>query len=62
MKIDIYCHVVGNGTDLDNVDNDIYLYAEDNQHWVTRILYNLLEKDLDKLEADLNRDGKWYGC
>lgn len=57
MRIDMHCHVAGNGTDIHNVDNDVYLYAEDNQHWFTRILYNMLEKDLEKMEADLNRDG-----
>lgn len=57
MKIDIHCHVIGNGTDINNVDNDVFLYAEDNQHWFTRILYNMLEDDLVRMEADLNRDG-----
>lgn len=57
MKIDIHCHVAGNGIDINNVDNDVYCYAEDNQHWFTRILYNMLEEDLEKMEADLNRDG-----
>jgi len=57
MRIDMHCHVVGNGRDIHNADADVYLYAEDNQHWFTRILYNLLDKDLKELEADLNRDG-----
>ncbi len=57
MKIDIHCHVAGNGIDINNVDNDVYCYAEDNQHWFTRILYNMLEADLVRMEADLNRDG-----
>jgi uncharacterized protein len=57
MRIDMHCHVVGNGRDIHNADADVYLYAEDNQHWFTRILYNLLDKDLKEMEADLNRDG-----
>ncbi len=57
MKIDMHCHVAGNGIDINNVDNDVYCYAEDNQHWFTRILYNILEDDLVRMEADLNRDG-----
>lgn len=57
MKIDIHCHVVGKGNNIENIDNEVYFNAEDNQHWFTRILYNLLEKDLIKMEADLNRDG-----
>jgi uncharacterized protein len=57
MRIDMHCHVAGNGSDINNVDNDVYCYAEDNQLWFTRILYNMLEDDLEKMEADLNRDG-----
>ncbi len=52
----MHCHVIGNGTDLQNIDNDVYLYAEDNQHWFTRMLANMIEADLEKMEADLNRD------
>ena len=58
MKIDIHCHVVGNGSDMGQVDTDVYFNPHDNQHWFTRILYNLLEEDLIRLEADLNEDGK----
>jgi hypothetical protein len=57
MRIDMHCHVIGNGTDLQNIDNDVYLYAEDNQHWFTRMLANLIEGELERMEADLNRDG-----
>lgn len=57
MRIDIHCHVIGNGKDINNVDNDVYLYAEDNQHWFTRILANLVEGELKRMEADLNNDG-----
>ncbi len=57
MKIDMHCHVIGNGKDIMNVENDVYLYAEDNQHWFTRILANLVEGELVRMEADLNRDG-----
>lgn len=57
MKIDMHCHVIGNGTDLQNIDNDVYLYAEDNQHWFTRMLANLIEGELERMEADLDHDG-----
>lgn len=57
MRIDIHCHVIGNGININNVDNDVYLYADDNQLLFTRILANLIEEDLEKMEADLNRDG-----
>ncbi len=58
MKIDAHFHVAGNGTDLNNVDNDIYFMADDNNHWFTRILYNMLEENLEDQGADFNRDGK----
>jgi len=58
MKIDVHFHVLGNGTDINNVDNDVYLYTDDNHHWFTRILFNLIEEDMKKLEADFNKDGK----
>jgi len=58
MKIDMHFHVLGNGIDIANVDNDVYFCADDNNHWFTRMLYNLIEGDLKRMEADLNRDGK----
>jgi len=58
MKIDVHFHVAGNGTDLSNVDKDIYFKADDNNHWFTRILYNMLEEDLENQGADFNSDGK----
>lgn len=57
MRIDIHCHATGKGTDIRKVDKEVYFNAEDNQHWFTRILYNMLEDDLVRMEADLNRDG-----
>jgi hypothetical protein len=58
MRIDMHCHIIGSGNDMSNVANDVYLGVDDNQHWFARILYNLVEKDLARMEADLNRDGK----
>lgn len=57
MKIDIHCHAIGKGRDIANIDREIFFKPEDNQHYFTRILYNLLEEDLIKMEGDLNRDG-----
>jgi len=39
------------------VDNDVYLYAEDNQLLFTRMLACLIREDPERMEADLNRDG-----
>lgn len=58
MKIDIHCHMVGNGSDITQVDHDVYFNPYDNQHWVTKILYRLVENELLKLEVDLDQDGK----
>ena len=58
MKIDIHCHALGNGMDINNTEKDIYFNVEDNPHWLTRILYDMVEKDLKKNGADFNRDGK----
>jgi predicted TIM-barrel fold metal-dependent hydrolase len=59
MRIDVHFHVIGNGTDLNNVDNDVYFYADDNNHWFTRILYNMIEEDIERQGADFNQDGKF---
>jgi len=57
MKIDVHCHMVGNGRNLDNALDDVYFYPDDNQHWFTRMLANMLEEDLKRNSADLDRDG-----
>ena len=58
MKIDVHFHVLGNRTDLNNVDNDVYFYTDNNNHWFTRILYNMIEEDIERQSADFNQDGK----
>lgn len=45
MRIDIHCHAIGKGTDISKVDTEVYFNAQDNQHWFTRILYNMLEDE-----------------
>jgi hypothetical protein len=57
MRFDMHVHVVGNGTRLEDVDRDVFFNPSDNHHWFTRILYQLLEDDLDRFGADLDRDG-----
>ena len=57
MNIDVHCHVVGNCKDIARVHEDVYVYAEDNQLLLTRILVNMVEDDLVRMEADLDHDG-----
>ena len=57
MKIDIHIHALGNGRDLKRVDEDIYFNADDNHHWFTSLLYNMVEEDLERMGADFNQDG-----
>ncbi len=57
MRIDVHCHVIGNGRDISKVGENVYLYAEDNQLFFTRMLANLIEEELIGMEADLNKDG-----
>lgn len=58
MRIDMHCHVVGNGENIDEVDRDVYFYPDDNQHWFARILYTAVENDLEGMGGDQDRDGK----
>jgi uncharacterized protein len=57
MGIDIHCHVAGNGTNLDNVNNDVFFKPKDNNHWFTRILYNMMTSSAAKLGGDPNKNG-----
>ena len=57
MRIDIHCHAIGKGTDITKIDSEVYFNAEDNQHWFTRILYNVLEDDLLAMSGDSDHSG-----
>jgi uncharacterized protein len=57
MKIDMHFHVVGRGKDIDQVDENVFFYPEDNNTFLTGVLYRLVERDLVKLGADLDRSG-----
>ena len=57
MKFDIHFHVVGRGAEIDQVDDNVYFNPDDNNLFFTRILYGMVEKDLEKLEADLDQSG-----
>jgi hypothetical protein len=57
MRFDMHLHVVGRGTDITRVDENVYFYPDDNHLFLTRILYGMVEKDLKKLGADADRSG-----
>lgn len=58
MKIDMHFHILGDGKDLNNIDDDVYLEFDDNHHWFIRVLSVMVEQDLKKMGADFNQDGK----
>jgi hypothetical protein len=58
MKIDMHFHVVGSGTNIQKVDEDVYFYPDDNNLWFTRILYSLVDQELKDLIGGLQADGK----
>ena len=57
MKLDVHFHVVGRGNDISQVNDNVFFYPEDNNLLITRVLYKLVEKDLEKLGADLDQSG-----
>lgn len=57
MKIDMHFHVVGRGKDIHQVNENVFFYPEDNNLLITRVLYKLVEKNLEKLGADLDQSG-----
>lgn len=57
MRIDIHCHLAGKGSDIGKADEGVYFNVDDNNHWLTGLLYHLVEMGLEDLQADLNRDG-----
>ena len=57
MKLDMHFHVVGRGVDINQVDENIYFNPDDNNLFFTRILYGLVEKDLENVGADIDQSG-----
>jgi hypothetical protein len=62
MKIDIHCHVLGNGKDINHVDNDIYYNTPENavgkfdakkyfvKYVVTKLIENFIKKEGGKID------------
>ena len=57
MKIDMHSHVVGRGKDIDQVDDQVFFYPEDNNTLLTSVLYRLVEKYLGEAGADFDQSG-----
>jgi predicted TIM-barrel fold metal-dependent hydrolase len=57
MKIDMHFHVVGRGQDINQVDDNVFFYPEDNNTLLTRVLYRLVEKYLGEAGADFDHSG-----
>ena len=57
MKIDMHFHVVGRGNDISQVNDNVFFYPEDNNTFLTQVLYKLVEKELGKLGADFDQSG-----
>ncbi len=57
MKFDMHFHVVGRGAEIHQVDENVYFNPDDNNLFFTRILYGMVEKDLEKLGADMDQSG-----
>jgi predicted TIM-barrel fold metal-dependent hydrolase len=57
MKMDMHFHVVGRGKDIDQVDDQVFFYPEDNNALLTSVLYRLVEKYLGKAGADFDQSG-----
>lgn len=57
MKIDTHFHVVGRGKSIDQVNDQVFFYPEDNNTLLTSVLYRLVEKYLGEAGADLDQSG-----
>ena len=57
MKIDMHFHVVGRGKDINQVDENVFFYPEDNNAFFTGVLYRLVEKYLGEAGADIDQSG-----
>ena len=57
MKMDIHFHVVGRGNDINQVNDNVFFYQEDNNTLLTRVLYKLVEKTLGEVGADFDQSG-----
>jgi predicted TIM-barrel fold metal-dependent hydrolase len=57
MKLDMHFHVVGRGNDFSQINENVFFYPEDNNTLLTRVLYRLVENELETLNADFDQSG-----
>jgi hypothetical protein len=56
-RVDMHVHFVGRGSDIEKADTQVYFNADDNQHLLTRVLYKLLDENLQRMGGDADGDG-----
>ena len=64
MRIDVHCHAVGKGKNIEDIENKVYFNINDEPNWFTRRFYNflyndILERELIKLGADTDDNDGW---
>lgn len=57
MKLDMHFHVVGRGRNINQVDDNVFFYPEDNNTLITQVLYRLVEDYLGEAGADFDQSG-----
>jgi hypothetical protein len=53
----MHFHVVGRGKDINQVNENVFFYPEDNNTLITQVLYRLVEKYLGEAGADFDQSG-----
>jgi predicted TIM-barrel fold metal-dependent hydrolase len=53
----MHFHVAGRGKDIDQVDEEVFFYPEDNNTFFTGVLYRLVENYLGEAGADFDQSG-----
>jgi predicted TIM-barrel fold metal-dependent hydrolase len=58
MKIDMHCHVIGHGLDMQAIDQEVYFNPQDNNLLFTRALYYFIENELEEMAEDAGQEAK----
>ncbi len=56
MGIDMHCHVIGGGLDINNAENDVFFNMEDNQHVVTWAVSHMVSNNLSDLGGKVKKN------